>query len=220
MPGLPFALLIRYTKCIVNDRQTQIISAWLGTGSINIFGRPFAGKDTQAQKLAALFGATVLGGGDILRASIIPDEVLAALKRGELIPSQAYVDIVLPYLSKPELRLQPLILSSVGRWIGEEEGVIAALDSANHPLKATIYLDLDETTVHRRWDALEHHDDRGGRYDDTAEILSTRLVEFKEKTLPVIEAYRERGLLETIDASGSQEEVLERIITALIKRVT
>lgn len=195
--------------------DSQRLSNWLGTGSINIFGRPFAGKDTQAAKLAELFNATILGGGDILRNSIIPAHVNEALHRGELIPSADYVDIVLPYLSKEEFSRSPLILSSVGRWIGEEKGVIEALNQAGHPLKLVIYLDIPEDMVRNRWKQLETHDDRGGRYDDTAEVLERRLVEYHDKTLPVIDAYRAKDLLLDIDGSASPDEVFTAILAGI-----
>lgn len=194
------------------------IRAWLGTGSINIFGRPFAGKDTQGRALVEILGGHLLGGGDILRGSTIPEHVEAALHRGELIPSEDYVDIVLPYLSKQEFQGDSLILSSVGRWIGEESGVIDALKAANHELKAVIYLELDEDTVRSRWEALEQHDNRGGRYDDTAEILEKRLVEYREKTLPVIDAYETLGLLIRLDGNGTPASVTEAILAALASR--
>lgn len=195
------------------------LKSWLGTGTINIFGRPFAGKDTQAAKLAALFDAPVLGGGDILRNSTIPPHVDTALKQGNLIPSQDYVDIVLPYLSKQEFVGSPLILSSVGRWIGEEVGVIAALEKAQHSLKTVIYLEISEDAVRQRWENLTHNNDRGDRYDDTAEILENRLKEYREKTLPVIAEYEKLGLLVKIDGTGSPDEVHESILAEL-KRLT
>lgn len=204
----------------METHSLELIRNWLGSGSINIFGRPFAGKDTQGNLLVDLLGGHLLGGGDILRGSQIPPHVDAALRRGELIPSQDYVDIVLPYLSKPELANDPLILSSVGRWSGEEIGVIDALKAAGHPLKAVIYLELEEDIVRDRWLALKTHDDRGGRYDDTADILTVRLGEFQEKTVPVLEAYQLLGLLERIDAIGTPEEIHQRIIAQLLRRAT
>lgn len=199
----------------MNSNDVKQIKYWLNSGSINIFGRPFAGKDTQAAKLAELFNATVLGGGDILRNSTIPEHVDAALRRGELIPSQDYVDIVLPYLSKNEFSNKPLILSSVGRWIGEEEGVIDALESAKHELKIVIYLEISEDTVRERWKRLEMHDDRGGRYDDTASILEKRLAEYRNKTLPVLDAYKAKDLLCVIDGEQTPEAVFNEIIHQL-----
>lgn len=198
----------------------ETIQKWLGTGSINIFGRPFAGKDTQGRILAEAFDARLLGGGDVLRNSQIPQHVEEALHRGELVPTKDYVEIVLPYLSREEFIGKPLILSSVGRWIGEEQGVMQVLNEANHSLKAVIYLDLPEEVVKNRWQALESHDDRGGRHDDTLEILEKRLAVFRDKTLPVIDEYRKFGLLEVIDGNQSPEKVSNDIISALTNRAS
>ena len=191
------------------------IKQWLGSGSINIFGRPFAGKDTQGRRLVELFDGALLGGGEILRNSDIPEHINAYLHRGELIPSEDYVSIVLPYLSKSEFAGKPLILSSVGRWIGEEQGVIAAAAKSGHPLKAVIHLELSEDEVRRRWNGLEHHDDRGGRYDDTSKILEKRLQEFAEKTLPVLDVYKKLGLLITVDGNQSRNDVASDVLTNL-----
>ena len=180
----------------------------------------FSGKDTQGKKLAEMFDGTLLGGGDILRGSDIPPQIKAAMKTGKLIPTKDYIDIVLPFLSKPEFSNQPLILSSVGRWIGEEEGVMQAAKESGHPIKAVIYLNISEQTVHDRWQALHELNDRGERHDDTPEILDIRLQEFREKTLPVIEKYRELGLLIDIDGDQTPEQVYEDIQTALANLVS
>src|SRR4051812_48122280 len=105
-------------KLPLKDHQLLTVKQWLGTGSINIFGLPFAGKDTHGGELAKIFDAPLLGGGDILRNSIIPPELQASLDAGNLFPTNEYMNIVTPYLSKEEFADRPLVLSSVGRWIG------------------------------------------------------------------------------------------------------
>ncbi|MCA9334478.1 hypothetical protein KC963_05500, partial [Candidatus Saccharibacteria bacterium] len=99
-------------------KEVEVIRKWLGTGSINIFGMPFAGKDTQGKILSDMLDCPLLGGGDILRNSVIPDHVRAAQKKGLLIPTEDYINIVLPYLGQEAFRGKPLVLSSVGRWHG------------------------------------------------------------------------------------------------------
>lgn len=205
---------------MTTEEKITAIKKWLGTGSINIFGRPFAGKDTQGRILAELFGANLLGGGDILRGSEIPERTKEIMRLGKLIPTDDYISIVLPFLSKDEFSNQPLILSSVGRWVGEEEGVLEATKAAGHDIKAVIYLDLPGEAVHKRWSALHKRMDRGERHDDTPEILEIRLAEFKQKTLPVLEAYGKKDLLIEIDGRKSPEDVTEAIIEALASRAS
>lgn len=207
--------IVRYNYKMEQQTQLEIISRWLGTGSINIFGRPFAGKDSQGRKLADLFDGILLGGGDILRSSTIPEHVRKLMHDGQLIPSSDYIDIVLPYLSQESLKNHPLILSSVGRWHGEETGVIRALEEANHPLKAVVYLSLNEDDVHARWHEIETHQDREARHDDLVGILDTRLSEFEQKTIPVIDYYRSVGLLIEVDGSDTRENVKAAIIDGL-----
>lgn len=204
----------------MNDSQKiDSIKQWLGTGSVNIFGFPFAGKDTQCRILNELVGGSVIGGGDILRNSVITQESKDALKTGKLVPSKDYKDIVLPYLLKPEFDNKPLLLSSIGRWSGEEKDVILNLDKSNHPLKAVIYLKTSEEDSINRWLMRSIKNDRQSRHDDTKDLLQIRLNEFKEKTIPVINYYKNTGLLIEIDGSDSQEKVTENILTALLKNI-
>ncbi|HVX24379.1 MAG TPA: nucleoside monophosphate kinase [Candidatus Saccharimonadales bacterium] len=190
---------------------------WLGQGSINIFGRPYAGKDTQGETLADLFGAELLGGGEILRNSVIPSEVRRIMDAGDLIPTADFIRIVLPYLSDEKFANKPLILSAVGRWQGEEEGVLQATQAAGHPIKAVIFLNTNEALVRQRREQGIGQD-RGYRADDAADTFEKRLTEFREKTLPVIEFYRQNDLLIEIDGSPKPPAVTESILDALLLR--
>jgi len=198
------------------------IKQWLGSGSINIFGMPFAGKDTQGKKLAELFDGNLMGGGDILRGS--SDQLTEAdklcIRDGTLISSEDYTRIVLPYLSKKEFTNKPLILSSVGRWLGEEKGVLKATDVSGHDLKMVVFLKLTDRHVEERWKAHKIIGDRGDRHDDTLEILKHRLEEFHNKTMPVIREYRKLGLLEEIDGELSRDEVTAEILRRLASRAS
>lgn len=196
----------------------QQIKEWLGSGSINLFGLPYAGKDTQGHLLAEEFGGQLLGGGEILRNSVITPAGKAAMEAGELFPTDEYIATVLPYLSKDEFAGKPLILSSVGRWFGEQEGVVQAAEQSGHPLRAVVYLTIDESIIYERWEIASSTNDRAGRADDEREKLAVRLAEFREKTLPVIEFYREKGLLIEVDSSKHVIDVTRDIINALASR--
>ncbi len=195
----------------------EIITQWLGTGAINIFGLPFAGKDTHGHRLAELFGASIMGGGDILRNSVIPPHVKEIIDSGRLAPTDDYVRIVLPYLSREEFADRPLVLSSVGRWHGEEPGVIEAAAAANHPLKAVLFLSVSEEVAHERFVASREDETRGERADDAEHILATRFTEFRDKTLPVIESYREKGMLIEVDGNPPKDEVHQTILRGLLR---
>ena len=202
------------------DDKIATIKKWLGYGSINIFGLPYAGKDTHGRELAELLDGELLGGGDILRNSDIPKSVRAIMERGELIPTDDYISIVLPYLSSDKFTSKPLILSSVGRWLGEEDGVLLAAEKSNHPLKAVIHLSVDDAAVWRRFERAKTAGDRETRADDADGILTKRLDEYRTKTLPVIESYRQKGLLIEVDGLPPRDAVLSTIIDELAQLAT
>lgn len=191
--------------------QNQALIKWLGAGSINLFGRPFSGKDTQANVLSRLFNAPILGGGDIIRNSG-NQTMNNYVGEGLLTPQKEYLAMILPYLSKPDYNNKPLILSSLGRWHGEEKSIMHSAKQSGHPIKAVIHLEIDEDSVLERWKVAKHLNDRGTRNDDNPTSIETRLNEFKTKTLPVLEFYKQRGLLITIDGTQKRENVTKDIL--------
>ena len=204
----------------LSDTELQTIKQWLGTGSINIFGLPFSGKDTHGHQLAELFNASIMGGGDILRNSVIPQHVQELLDAGKLTPIEDYIRIVTPYLSCEEFADKPLILSSVGRWHGEEPGVMSAATAAGHPMKAAIYLVVSEATALKRFQASREDEKRGVRADDAEHILATRFAEFHNKTLPVIDFYRDKGMVIEVDGNPPKAQVHQAILRGLYEFAT
>ncbi len=197
------------------NKEVERIIKWLGSGSINIFGLPFAGKDTQAHRLADALDASVIAGGDILRSHSDQEKIKELMASGELFPTDFYLGIVLPFLSQPSLVNKPLILSSVGRWHGEEETILKATSDSGHPLKAVIFLSLDETEIWHRFEVSGQQKDRGFRHDDAAHVLEVRLKEFQTKTMPVIDFYRKNNLLVEVDGMQNPEDVTRQIIDRL-----
>lgn len=195
--------------------ELQAIRGWLGQGSINIFGMPYAGKDTQGQALADLLGAELMGGGQILRGGVIPERVREIMDAGGLIPTEDYLQIVLPYLSHGQFSGKPLMLSAVGRWEGEQQGVLQATEASGHPLKAVILLTVSETVARQRHTRAVQLGDRGPRADDDEDVFATRLQEYQLKTIPVVEFYRERGLLIEVDGTPEPPEITSAILKRL-----
>jgi adenylate kinase len=200
------------------DNQLKKISAWLGTGSINIFGRPFAGKDTQGRLLAETFGGVLVAGGDILRHYHDQEELEKIMSAGGNIPSNIYLKIVLPFLSRQDFKEQPLILSEVGRIEGEEQTIMEAATRSGHPIKAVILLQLTEKEALRRFEESLIKHDRGDRADDHRQVIQNRLQKYQDKIVPVIEFYRDRGMLIEVDGTLSPEDVTVEILNSLAGR--
>ena len=193
------------------------IKAWLGTGSLNVFGLPMSGKDTVGERLAKDLGAKFLSSGIIIRA-FEAEQNQNMTGSGQLIPTNTFYDIILPYFSREEMKNDSLILSSVGRWAGEEDKIMEAAKNGGHEIKAVVLLDLTEVDVKNRFEAAKELNDRGGRADDASiEIFETRIREFNEKTVPVLNHYDELKLLIRVPADGSRDEVYLSVIDKLVE---
>jgi adenylate kinase family enzyme len=199
------------------EQNISTIKDWLGTGSINIFGLPFSGKDTVGIRLAEDLGAKFLSSGLILRHIAEEDQDLAKeMKQGLLADTNKFLDSMLPYLSRQDLQSYPLVLSSVGRWEGEEYPVIEAAEDAGHPIKAVILLNISEAEAKKRWQTAKTLMDRGEREDDKeSSAFDKRIDEFIQKTMPVIETYQKRGVLVSVPATADREAVYQKVIEEL-----
>lgn len=197
------------------EQQLKDIKAWLGIGSINIFGLPMSGKDTVGVRLAESLGAKFLSSGMIIRA-MEEEKGINLSGQGNLIPSNTFYEWILPYFEREDLWNYPLILSSIGRWAGEEDEVMAVARSSGHTIRAAVELRLSEQDVVERWEAAKLLGDRGLRPDDAnPDIFRKRLEEYRNKTLPVLKHYQELGLLVSVPANLSRDQVFAKVVEAL-----
>lgn len=197
------------------EEKLAIIKEWLGTGSINIFGLPMSGKDTQGVKLAEALDAKFLSSGMIVRA--METETKQKLSdKGNLIPTNIFYEWVLPYFERRDLFSYPLILSSIGRWSGEEDQVMSVAAGAGHEVKAAVILNISEADVENRFKESKVLNDRGERADDKdLEIFHNRLQEFRTKTLPVLQHYQTLGLLVEVNGDQTREAVFNELVEKL-----
>ncbi len=198
------------------EEQFQQIKNWLGIGSINIFGLPMSGKDTIGVRLAENLGAKFLSSGMIIRA-IEQEKGENLSHEGKLIPQNVFFEWILPYFEREDLWKYPLILSSIGRWNGEENEVMSVAKKTGHTIRTVVELQLTEQDVIERWEAAKILGDRGLRPDDAKpEVFQTRIQEYREKTLPVLRHYQELGLLVSVPAAAPREEVFTNVVNALV----
>lgn len=197
------------------EQQLKDIKAWLGVGSVNIFGLPMSGKDTVGVRLAENLGAKFLSSGMIIRA-MEEEKGVNLSGKGSLIPSNTFYEWILPYFEREDLWNYPLILSSIGRWSGEEDEVMTVARSSGHTIRAVVELRLSEQDVVERWEAAKLLGDRGLRPDDAnPDIFRKRLEEYRSKTLPVLKHYQELGLLVSVPANLSRDQVFAKVVEAL-----
>ena len=200
------------------EEKIAKIKEWLGTGSINIFGLPMSGKDTQGIRLAETLGSKFLSSGIIIRA-MEKNTNTNITSTGQMLPTDLFYEWVLPYLERKDLFHDSLVLSSIGRWYGEERQVLSVAAGAGHPIKAVILLNVSEADVIQRFEASKVLNDRGERADDRdKQIFDVRLKEFREKTLPVLNFYNEQGLLINVNGDQSRDAVFSEMIEKLYQK--
>lgn len=200
------------------EEKIAFIKDWLKTGSIDIFGLPMSGKDTVGIKLAELLGARFLSSGMIIRA-MEKEQNQHYTDGGALAPTNVFYEWVLPYFDREDLRDSALILSSVGRWTGEEDQVMSAAANAGHPIKAVVLLNVSEADVQQRWETVRENGQRESgvqatkRADDQERsVFENRIAEFKQKTIPVMQHYQQLGKLIPVQADMTREEVIEAVV--------
>ncbi len=209
---------------------------------IVLFGKPGAGKGTQAPLLAKALGAPTLATGDVLRAArregtTLGREAQAYMDRGDLVPDAVILGIVGEELKKSDYA-PGAILDGVVRTVPQAQGLATMLESQGKRVDAVLALDIDnDEIVHRLsgrtvcekcqtpYTGREPGavcEKCGGtlvrRKDDEPDAVRTRLRVYDEQTAPVLDWYRTAGqTVAVIDAVGTVDDVTRRALGALGK---
>ena len=183
---------------------------------IVLLGAPGSGKGTQGKRLAARLGVPHVASGELLRAQIeartpLGIEVAERIARGDLVPDDAIVEIVADAVLHASEQ-GGYILDGFPRTRAQAERAYALAQPFGIDAQAAVYLSLDDDIARAR---LAGRAD-GGRPDDAnASVIEHRLQLFHANMRPILDYYRERGIMVTVDAAQSVEEVTEEILEAL-----
>jgi adenylate kinase len=177
---------------------------------------PGAGKGTQGQRLAEIYGVPHLATGDLLRQKVAEGTALGAeakeyMDRGELVPDKIVTSVILNRLTggKP---LRGFILDGFPRSLKQAEDSYEWGQSRRLLFHRVISLDVGEDELVRR---LLERGRRSGRSDDNEQTIRNRLQVYQRTTAPLLDFYRQRGILSEVDGTGPVEEVTDRIRAAL-----
>ncbi len=210
---------------------------------IVLLGAPGSGKGTQAQRLQARRGIPQVSTGDLLRAAVAAGSELgkrarAAMDAGELVSDDIVLGMIRERLAEDDAKAG-FILDGFPRNEAQAESLDALLAELGQPLDAAVLMDVDFDILMKRltgrrtcsvtgkvlnihFSPREEIDaclEAGGellqRDDDNEETIANRLQVYRSQTEPLIDYYRDRGLLKTVDAVGSIGDVYGRLSEAV-----
>jgi adenylate kinase len=209
-----------------------------------LLGPPGAGKGTQATAIAKLLNVPHVSTGDIFRANLeygtaLGLEAKKYMDKGQLVPDDLVVRLVADRLSKPDAQGGAL-LDGFPRTTGQAAALADILSTKGQNVDVCLLLEVpDETLVARLsgrrvcrgcgagWhveynppDPSLKCDKCGGeiyqRDDDRAETIESRLAVYHKQTKPLVEWYRSRGVLKSVDGTGDPQSVgaaIKKILT-------
>ncbi|MGH2348237.1 MAG: adenylate kinase [bacterium] len=206
-----------------------------------------AGKGTQARLLQEREGVPQISTGDMLRAAMAAETPLGQkaktyVDRGELVPDDVMIGLIAERLAHPDAQ-RGFVLDGFPRTLPQAKALDEVLAESGRTLDAVLYFRIsDETVVRRlggRWVCrqnghiyhLEYRppkvssrcdvdgSDLFQRPDDRAETVRHRLEVYHRETEPVVEFYRARGVLATIDAEAEVDQIYRTLLGVIRARV-
>ncbi len=210
---------------------------------IVLLGAPGSGKGTQAKKLMADRNIPQISTGDMLREAVAAgtrfgQQAKTIMDAGNLVSDDIMLGIISERLGKPDAQ-DGFILDGFPRTEKQAHDLEELLDSLGTPLDAAVLMDVDFDVLMKRLtgrrtcsltgkllnvyfssqEELDECTNAGGeliqREDDNEETISNRLDVYRTQTEPVVDFYRDKALLKTVDADGAIDEVYERFVNAL-----
>jgi adenylate kinase len=190
-----------------------------------LLGPPGAGKGTQAQRLVHKYNIVQLSTGEMLRAAVAAETPIGLqakdiMASGALVPDEVVVGIISDRLDQPDMK-NGFILDGFPRTVPQAVALDELLKKKHIKLDAVVELRVNESALLNRVESrVAEMRARGEevRIDDTPEVLSKRLANYRTQTEPLIHYYSERRKLLTVDGMMTIEHVtreINRILTAI-----
>ncbi|MBE0478806.1 adenylate kinase [Candidatus Aerophobetes bacterium] len=205
---------------------------------IVMLGPPGAGKGTQAKRVSVKLNLPHLSTGELLREAVSNNTSLGRkaksyMSRGELVPDSIILNMVEKEIDKYEEK-GGFILDGFPRNVAQAKKLDGYLEKKSEALEMVINIDVDEETAVKRLTGrlvcpncgkLYHATNAPSdgackgcgtelrkREDDNEKTIRNRLEVYFDETHPLIEYYREKGILRNISGKGSPDEIFQKIL--------
>lgn len=185
--------------------------------SIVLFGKPGAGKGTQAAFLKEKYNLKHISTGDVFRFNLQNDTALGKeakvyIDKGELVPDEITINMLKDEVEK-NMDSAGFLFDGFPRTITQADELEALLTSKGLKLTATIALEADDEVLVKR---ILERGKTSGRSDDQDESkIRNRYEEYNEKTAPLIDYYKSKGNYYAINGIGAIEDITVRLSTII-----
>ena len=208
-----------------------------------LIGAPGSGKGTQAKYLTEKYNVPQISTGDLLRAAVTAQTPLGRqaktiMDAGQLVPNDIVIGMIRERIARPDAD-QGFVLDGFPRNIAQAQALDSILDKLGRPIDAVLHFDVDaEMLIQRMIGRLnciscgalfnlftqppevdDKCDNCGGvlnhRSDDNEETIERRLTIFDRLTQPLNDYYKQKGILNILEAHGDVAEVTKRVKSAL-----
>ncbi len=210
---------------------------------IIMLGAPGAGKGTQAKQIAAKYSIPHISTGDIFRANIkngteLGKKAKEYMDQGALVPDELTCDLVMDRISQPDA-VNGFVLDGFPRTIPQAEALDKALTAAGQSMDYAIDVDVPDENIVNRMSGRRACLKCGATYhivsiptkvegicdvcgepvvqrdDDKPETVQKRLTVYHEQTQPLIDYYKGKGILKSVDGTVPMDQVFEEIVKIL-----
>ncbi|WP_306353631.1 adenylate kinase [Flavobacterium sp. '19STA2R22 D10 B1'] len=185
--------------------------------NIVLFGKPGAGKGTQAEFLKEKYNLTHISTGDVFRFNLKNDTELGKkaktfMDNGELVPDELTIKMLQDEVEK-HINTNGFLFDGFPRTIAQADALDAFLATKGWSVTATIALEADDEVLIQR---LLERGKTSGRIDDQdEEKIRHRYQEYNEKTAPLIAYYQKENIFHPVNGIGSIAEITERLSTVI-----
>jgi adenylate kinase len=213
--------------------------------AVIFLGPPGAGKGTQAMRIAQAYGVPHLSTGDMLREHVsrgteLGRQAKPIMERGELVPDEIVLGMVEERISRPDCA-NGFVFDGFPRTLPQAQALDRILERRRFGRPVVIHLVVDYDGLLKRltgrrtcsvggeiYNIYEHPpkvadrcDNDGGeliqRPDDRPEVIRERLNAYDRQTKPLVEYYRQRGVLEEVNGSAGIDEVNSAVVAVLAR---
>ena len=202
-----------------NLPQVYQLNTSLTMTNLVLFGKPGAGKGTQAAFLKDKYNLVHISTGDIFRYNIKNETKLGKLAqsymdKGDLVPDEVTIQMLQEEVEKNP-NAEGFIFDGFPRTIAQAEALDAFLSSKGMRIHGTLALEADDEALIKR---LVERGKVSGRTDDQdEEKIRNRFTEYNEKTAPLIAFYQAQGKYHPINGIGTIEEITTRLSETIDK---